>query len=421
MFRFIHAADIHLDSPLLGLERYEGAPVDQLRSAPRQALVNLVDSAIKHEVDFVLIAGDIFDGDWKDYQTGLFFVKEMARLRQAEIPVVLIQGNHDAQGRIVSDLRLPENVTRLNVNKPETILLDKLGVAIHGQGFKTAAVTENLASAYPQALPGLFNIGLLHTSLSGYEGHHAYAPCSLNDLLEKGYDYWALGHIHQGSVVHEEPWIVFPGNIQGRHAKETGEKGCMLVTVNENQVHLETIPLHVLQWEHLQVDVEGITDTGELIAAVIDAVEEIRKKFSKLTLALRLTLHGQTKMHAEVQRDFDYWMAEIRAAATDAGAGQVWVEKIRFETEFPLSKENLLQREDALGELFRGLYEMEVEPEAFDVLVQQAVQGIDAKLRPMLKTQGLEQPEDGESEHRELIEQARQLVMASLLKAGGAQ
>ena len=235
MFKFIHAADIHLDSPLRGLEQYEGAPVQEIRDAARRALANLVDLAIDQEVAFVLIAGDLYDGDWRDYNTGLYFVDQVRRLREANIPLYLISGNHDAANRMTRTLRMPDNVTFFSADAPETALIPELDVAIHGQSFATAAVYEDLSEGYPVAKSGYFNVGVLHTCASGREGHDRYAPCSLEGLKAKGYDYWALGHIHIREILSEQPIIAFSGNIQGRHIKETGAKGCLLVTVNDDQ------------------------------------------------------------------------------------------------------------------------------------------------------------------------------------------
>ncbi|HEV3007227.1 MAG TPA: DNA repair exonuclease, partial [Pirellulales bacterium] len=175
MFKFIHAADIHLDSPLKGLEQYEGAPIDEIREATRRALANLVRLAIAEDVAFVLIAGDVYDGNWRDFKTGLYFAGEMSRLREAQIPVYLISGNHDAANRMTRSLELPANVTRLPSRKPATVRLDEIGVSIHGQGFASPAVLDNLAAAYPPATPGHFNIGLLHTSAGGSQLHEPYA------------------------------------------------------------------------------------------------------------------------------------------------------------------------------------------------------------------------------------------------------
>src|SRR4051794_15147946 len=180
MFKFLHAADIHLDSPMNGLGRYEGAPVAECRLAARHALENLVRLAEEEKVAFVLIVGDLYDGNWPDFNTGLFFAKQTARLRDQGIPVVLIRGNHDAANAMTRDLKFLDTVKVLNHEAPQSLLLDDLGVAFHGQSFATRAVTENLVRAYPAQLSGILNIGLLHTALDGREGHERYAPCTVD-------------------------------------------------------------------------------------------------------------------------------------------------------------------------------------------------------------------------------------------------
>ncbi|MCB1796433.1 MAG: DNA repair exonuclease, partial [Candidatus Competibacteraceae bacterium] len=107
--RFLHAADLHLDSPLRGLDRYEGAPVDEVRGATRRAFENLIAVARRERVDLVVIAGDLYDGDWPDYNTGLFFIKGVAQLAEEGIPVAIVRGNHDAASRLTKALRLPAN------------------------------------------------------------------------------------------------------------------------------------------------------------------------------------------------------------------------------------------------------------------------------------------------------------------------
>ena len=188
MVRFIHTADIHLTAPYRGLERYEGAP-RLLRSATRQAFDNLIKLAVDQGVDFVLIAGDLYDGDWLDYNTGLYFVRQMNVLREAGISLFLVRGNHDAASQIAKSLTLPDNVREFSCQGPETVILDSLGVALHGQGYLQRQETSNLARNYPDPVPGLVNIGLLHTALDGREGHEPYAPCSVDELVNKGYDY----------------------------------------------------------------------------------------------------------------------------------------------------------------------------------------------------------------------------------------
>ena len=239
-FSFLHAADLHLDSALRGLSRYEGAPAAEIRAATRRAAENLVDLALDRRADFVLLAGDIYDGAWRDFSTGLFFAQLMTRLREAETPVVLLTGNHDAASVVARRLSLPDNVTVLGHDAPETRRFDSWDVSVHGQGFADRAVTENLAANYPPPDPGRFNIGLLHTACDGgaESGHAPYAPCTPKQLADHGYDYWALGHIHQPGDLHDSSQrgaapIVFPGNTQGRSVRECGPRGCRLVRVDD--------------------------------------------------------------------------------------------------------------------------------------------------------------------------------------------
>jgi len=207
---FLHAADIHLDSPLRGLPDYDGAPIERVRNATRDAFTNMVDLAIDRAVDFVVIAGDLYDGDWRDYSMGLYFVREMARLGKAEIPVFVLHGNHDAESRITKQLTLPETVKVFSAKKPETFKLENLGAALHGRSFQTQHVHDNLAAEYPEPIAGLFNIGVLHTALTGRVGHEPYAPCSLDDLTSRGYDYWALGHVQNRELLCEIRRSCFP-------------------------------------------------------------------------------------------------------------------------------------------------------------------------------------------------------------------
>ena len=281
MFSFLHAADIHLDSPLLGLQRYQTAPVHEIRQATRRAFENLIELALAKEVDFVLVAGDLYDGSWPDHNTGLFFIQQLNRLHQAGISLFMIQGNHDAEGKMTKTLRLPENPdgapVLFSARRAETRLLEELGVAIHGRGFARPICDENIAIEYPPAVTGCFNIGLLHTSLEAdSDGSHSrYAPCRLADLLQKDYDYWALGHIHQRQVCNERPWIVYSGNLQGRHVRETGPKGCQLVHVDKNHdVECEFCELDVVRWEHVRVDLTDVESSEAVLQAFVDELNQ---------------------------------------------------------------------------------------------------------------------------------------------------
>ncbi|RZL85573.1 MAG: DNA repair exonuclease [Sphingomonas sp.] len=328
-FRFLHAADIHLDSPLRGLSRYEGLPEQEIRGATRAAFDNLVRFAIDEAVDFVLIAGDLFDGEWRDMGTGLYFARAIGRLDQAGIPVFLLAGNHDAESVITRSVPWPPNVRLFGTKKPETHTLAELRVAIHGQSFPTPAVTDNLVLAYPEAASHHFNIGMLHTALAGRQGHASYAPCSLDDLKSKRYDYWALGHVHEHEIVCEEPHVVFPGNTQGRTIRETGPKGAVIVTVEDARVTaVERIELDVLRWAVVDVD---CTD------AVADAVPALmrtalltawRDSASGLPLVARVTLTGRTSDAGAMHDRAGSFRDDARAVAASISP-DLFIEKVK--------------------------------------------------------------------------------------------
>jgi len=364
-FRFIHTADIHLDSPLRGLAGYEGPAVERVRTATRQAFDNLIGEAIDQEVDFVVIAGDLYDGDWRDYQTGLFFARQMGRLAKADIPAFVLHGNHDAESQITKRLTLPDIVRVFSTRKPETFRLEELGVALHGQSFRQRDITDNLVPAYPEPVDGVFNIGILHTGMGGMGGHANYAPCTLDDLIAKGYDYWALGHVHHGVVLHQNPHVVFPGNLQGRHIRETGPKGAYLVSVEDREI-VELDPLHtdVVRWAHLQVSVAGCDRNAEALERVRGAVEQaIDAGTDGRLLACRIELTGRTQIHDHLLISTEHLLAEARAVALGFGDASAWIERVVIATEPVLDRATLAGREDALGELYRMLGDAAADPE----------------------------------------------------------
>ena len=345
-FSFLHAADLHVDSALRGLSRYEGAPAEEIRTATRRAAENLVALALEKDVDFVLLAGDVYDGAWRDFSTGLFFSQLMGRLCDAGTPVVLLTGNHDAASVIAKRLTLPPNVTTLDHDAPETKRFDDWGVSVHGQGFATRAVTENLAERYPPPDPGRFNVGLLHTACGGgaETGHAPYAPCTAAQLAAHGYDYWALGHIHKPADLHDLSQdgaapIVFPGNTQGRSVRECGPRGCRLVRVGDGgAVTTEFHPLDVVRWGVAEVDVaalvaDGRDDPDDFLEAAVDALRRAKDDAGHRLLAARVVFTGTTPADADLREDPHRLTFQVKDAA--AHLGGVWVEKVRVETRPP--------------------------------------------------------------------------------------
>lgn len=356
-FDFIHAADIHLDSPMRGLARYDGAPLERIENCTREAFINLVDFAIEEAVRFVIIAGDLYDGDWRDFNTGLFFIREMSRLRDAGIRVVLLYGNHDAANVMTRSLDLPDNVHCFHHRQPSTIEFADLGVAFHGQSFERRDVTDNIARDYPPARPGMLNIGVLHTALEGSSQHASYAPCTVDELSAKGYDYWALGHVHQARRVRERPYIVFPGNLQGRHVREPGSKGAYRVCVRDGLIDgLEHFSCDVLRWTELDVLADGVAERHALTARIMKALEGAASEGEGRTLAARITLTGRPDCYSEIVRDEERFIAEVRAAAVSLAGDRAWIEKVKLKIK-PANDPAGLVRQDAVAELARLLQE----------------------------------------------------------------
>ncbi len=346
----VHAADLHIDSPLRGLGRIEGAPVADIRLATRRAFVRLIDDCLERSAALLILAGDVFDGEWRDFNTGLFFVRQLARLRDVGARVIMLHGNHDAESTLARHIPLPDHVHVLSAEAPETVELESLGLAVHGQSYISRVVVDNLAEGYPPPRRGLLNIGALHTNAVGASEHKNYAPCTVSQLVRHGYDYWALGHVHKRGVLHTRPWVVYPGNLQGRHVRETGAKGCTAITVEDGRItDVRHRDMDVLRWAELviplgpQVAAFGAapaeaaaveTDAPDTLEGLLDRV---RRRLTQVVhdaggrpVIARIVVTGATRLHARLAANPAPIQSQIRAVAADLG--DVWPEKIRFST-----------------------------------------------------------------------------------------
>lgn len=279
---FLHAADLHLDSPLRGLESKPGAPVERIRGASRLAFERLVTAAIDRRVAFAVLVGDLYDTQ-PAFETYRFFHQQVQRLTGAGIPVAIVLGNHDHAGVSPRSGRLPDGVHVFASAQPESIELVP-GVVVHAQSYSRRDVSVDLTPDYPRPEAGKLNIGLLHTALDGYSGEHArYAPSRRQALANHGYQYWALGHVHShlDLVEANEVRIVYPGNLQGRHARETGPKGA--VFVDYSGARIERITLEAfddVRWHHVQIDAASLPEDG-------DPTREIEARVRRETAATR--------------------------------------------------------------------------------------------------------------------------------------
>ncbi|OAA28156.1 DNA repair exonuclease [Frankia sp. EI5c] len=315
--RLVHAADIHLDSPLRGLTRLGDSDLAQLlRQATRRALSNLVDLTVARQADALLLAGDIYDGTWRDYATGRYFVEQMGRLRDSGVRVFMISGNHDAESEITRTLTLPPNVTVFGADQPGTHEDPDLGLAVHGQSYATAAVHDNLVRRYPDALPGLVNVGLLHTAADGAEGHDNYAPCSPADLARAGYDYFALGHVHTHRVVAGgEHVAAFSGNLQGRMPREGGPKGALVVEITRDAPpRLEHVPCDVARWAMITVDTTGADSVEDVLERLARELRAARESAGDRPVVARVVLTGASRAAADLA-DAERLREELRSVA----------------------------------------------------------------------------------------------------------
>ena len=416
-FRFLHTADIHLDSALQNLVLSDDSATIRVRRATRDALDRLVDLAIEESVDFLVIAGDLYDGDWRDYNTGQFFVRQMGRLREAGIPVCLLHGNHDAANRITRHLDLPDNVQVFGPRRPKTFHIEGLPVALHGQSFPQRDVTENLVPDYPPPVVGAFNIGVLHTGLGGRAGHANYAPCSVEDLVNKGYDYWALGHVHKAEILHEHPHIVFPGNLQGRHARETGAKGARLIAVEDNEiVDCAFAPCDTVRWTALRLPVNEARHMADIHDRIRHALEmTVADEADGRLLVCRIVLEGRTALHNRLLASEEQLLEEARAGALGLGDEVARVEKLIIDTAAPPA---VAAPEDALGALEGMLRDAGTDSQLLG-RIQEDVGELVRRLPPEVRAE----MEDGtmksavEGDYEALVESAAPYLFARLTAA----
>ncbi|KJF18533.1 metallophosphoesterase family protein [Acidithrix ferrooxidans] len=409
--KFLHASDLHIDSPLRGLSAYEGAPIQEIRGATRRAVENLVGAAVSNDVDLVVLAGDIFDGDWKDYSTGLFWIRQLVRLYDEGIPVVLVAGNHDAVSEVSKRLSYPPNVYQLSSAAPQIQLFDELDLAVVGQSYASRVVAGDLVANFPSADPGLFTIGLLHTSLDGRVGHASYAPTTVDMLRSRGYSYWALGHVHQREVVSTEPHIVFAGNLQGRHIRETGPKGASLVTTQEAEVvSIAPLELDVVRWTNCYVDVSQAQTFEEVISEISQVLDKSVIDASGRLVAARVNISGTSPIHRELWRRSEQLDSEVRGLG--AVRGDLWIEKVVLGTR------NFVRADGEVVEAIRQrAKQLQDDPEEFASLLS-VFMDLRNKLPLELRVNGLNGEESvgptSESHLRATLESAGDLISSLL-------
>lgn len=308
--KFIHFADAHLDSPFLGLSFLPSKSFNQIQKAPMQSLTNIVDLAIKENVDLVLIAGDTFDSFKPNPSAQIFFAREIERLITAKIQVVMILGNHDHMAK--EDLLVPENPYFKLLGEGEKVetasYTTKSGFEYDVTGFSYLAnhITDDLAAQFPPKSKH-YTFGIMHAQeRAGLSSQNVYAPFSLSELQNLNYDYFALGHIHLRQVLSETPLIVYPGNIQGRHINETGPKGCYLGTIDEQtkQTKIHFVQTNLISWNKRQLELTKPIAKTELEKMIINCLKAAATTYFCLQIKGANFLHEK---EAELIQDSDFW------------------------------------------------------------------------------------------------------------------
>ena len=336
-FRFIHTADLHLDSPLRSLAMRNSDLAELIGDATRQALVAIVDLCIDEQVDALIIAGDLYDGDQTSMKTARFLAGQMQRLHEAGIGTYIIRGNHDALSRITQELILPPTVTLFGGRSHAVDLAHgDLALSIHGMSFAKPHAPESLLERYRRPAPDTVNIGIMHTSLAGAPGHDHYAPCKASDLHDWGFDYWALGHVHIRAQHAGDRMVIMPGMPQGRDINEAGEKTVTLVTVNDDRsLTIEERATSVAQFERIAIDLSSAATWREAAELIEQSIGVARDRTRSAHLVGRLQLTGATPLAWQLRRDRDLLLAEAEQRAE--GLGKTWIEKIEIATTAPVS------------------------------------------------------------------------------------
>ena len=416
--RFLHCADVHLDSPLGSLGKLDAEVAARLHRASRRALESMIDAALEHQVAAVIVAGDLFDGPVRDAGAGLWVEGQFRRLTREGIRVILVLGNHDARSNARRVIHWPEGIHELASDRPETIFLDDVGLAIHGQSFGARAERDDLAAKYPPPATGYFNIGILHTSLSGTSGHDTYAPTSVDLLEGMGYDYWALGHIHartQASLS-DRCYIGYSGNTQGRHIRESGAKGCQIVTVNDGRMQPPRfVATDSVRWHEAHLDIESAERLGDIEELAREAAAAWVESSDGRPLAVRVRLEGSSALHAELtatgtaERLGDVLAERLREV------GDIWLESVRVDSR-PARHQ---ARADAIPALqsLGGIVREAIDDSVTRDELWKSLDTLIPKFRSELTEMGwpLLRPETAESEFTRLLRRAEDLLTARLL------
>lgn len=356
-FSFVHAADLHLDSPFLGVTAQDRTVAEALRRATFDAFDALIALCIDRRADFLLVAGDVFDAADRSLRAQLRFFEGLRRLAERGIPSFVVHGNHDPLDGWSHSVTRPPLVTVFGSHEVETVPVVAGGrplAAVSGISYQRRQENRNLAALFPAGPAPLFHIGLLHANCGGNPRHPAYAPCSPDDLGRAGIDYWALGHVHERAVLRRDPLVVYPGNTQGLSARETGPRGCFLVRVDEQRrAELEFCPLDAVRWQAGTVSIAGLETVSRLDGALAALVPGLGEEAGRPVVA-RLGIVGRGALYPELAHRNTIADLLERARQTGLAAEPfVWVQELENACRPETDLEQRRSVDDLLGRVLR--------------------------------------------------------------------
>ncbi|WP_226676899.1 metallophosphoesterase family protein [Rossellomorea aquimaris] len=364
--RFFHVADLHLDSPFMGLKHLPKEVFERIHNSTFASFEKVVKEAIERQIDFMIISGDLFDEEDRSIRAQAKLLKQFHLLDSNDIPVYVVHGNHDHLGSHRLELDMPENIHIFHENTEVKQFITKSGETVDIVGFSYGSrhIRKRRIGEYPKAVAGRYTIGVLHGSEGSIDSsHETYAPFTIGELVEKNYHYWALGHIHERRILHEEPFIVYPGNIQGRHRKEKGDKGCYEVVLDGHHTELSFIATHDLLWETCTVSLQGTKRFGEVFQRIQQAMESLSgESLIEIVVTEEESLPWEMRDRIEngelleaLQSDFEShgvlrWVHSIRLAPRTSGLR----EQDPFIQEVILTLESMEGEEwkEAMAELY---------------------------------------------------------------------
>jgi DNA repair protein SbcD/Mre11 len=362
-FSFVHAGDLHLDSPFRGLTAQSSDFARRLRRATFDAYQALIDLCIEKRVSFLLIAGDVYDAADRSVRAQLAFRDGLDRLSRSGIRSFLVHGNHDPLEGWASSIQWPDGVTVFGADGVSTEIVTIDGeptVAVSGMSYPRQKETRNLAKKFRAQHPDLFQIALLHGNCGCNPDHAEYAPARLDDLISSGFNYWALGHIHERVVLSSNPLVVYPGNTQGRSIREAGPRGCVLVSVDrDRRAAVDFMPLDAVRWYCREVSINGLASIDELDKKIGESVDEIRALAVNKPAVCRLNITGRGLLSKELRKD--ECINDLLERGRESGLQEppVWLQEITSNCLPEVDLDKRSEIDDFLGQLLRLVRETE--------------------------------------------------------------